>query len=441
VARFLPGATRGRALTLLVAAGVLAAGTLVPLTAPVAASQKGRPGTHELQHRKHRVASRIHGASRDLDDSSARLRTATAALVAAQHRLASARLDLDHTRGALAAAQVLDQQMQDRLDAARLRLQRARADLAAARTDIADEQRLLGQIVVANYQGGDPSLLGLSMVLTSQDPAELTGELNVVHNVMDRESVVLDRLEASRTLRALQERQVADARRAVAVQRRAAAANLARKQQLEADAEAAATAVRGLVGERASARQAAERAKRADLAELRALQRERDQITTVLRRRAAAARRRAAARSGGVLADGGPHRSSGFLDYPVIGPVTSPFGWRIHPIYGYRSLHDGVDFGVACGTPIRAAAAGRVVARYYQTAWGNRVIIDHGWHRGVALATIANHMSAPAIVAPGQRVSRGQVVGYVGTTGWSTGCHLHFTVLQNGVAVDPMRWF
>ncbi|MEP7089176.1 MAG: M23 family metallopeptidase, partial [Nocardioidaceae bacterium] len=114
---------------------------------------------------------------------------------------------------------------------------------------------------------------------------------------------------------------------------------------------------------------------------------------------------------------------------------------RIHPIYGYRALHDGVDFGVSCGTPIRAAASGRVVERYFQTAWGNRVIIDHGFHHGVGLATISNHMNAPAVVAPGQHVQRGQVVGYVGTTGWSTGCHLHFTVMQDGVAVNPMSWF
>ncbi len=121
--------------------------------------------------------------------------------------------------------------------------------------------------------------------------------------------------------------------------------------------------------------------------------------------------------------------------------MTSPFGWRTHPIYGYRSLHDGVDFGAGCGTPIHAAASGVVVEKYFQTAWGNRVIIDHGFHHGVGLATITNHMSGPAIVNVGQHVHRGEVVGYVGTTGWSTGCHLHYTVLQNGGPVNPFNWF
>ena len=81
-----------------------------------------------------------------------------------------------------------------------------------------------------------------------------------------------------------------------------------------------------------------------------------------------------------------------------------------------------------------------MLEEYYQSAWGNRVIIDHGFQQGVGLATISNHLSSYA-VGVGARVRRGDVIGYVGTTGWSTGCHLHFTVLQNGVAVDPQSWF
>ena len=438
MARNLPGAQRRRALALLVAAGVLSAGAL----GPAVAAPTDAPRTHDLKHRKHQVAGRIAGAHRDLDESSNRLRSATAALHSAESRLHTARLHLADTQGQLMAARALDDRMQAKLEAAEVRLRQAREDLAAGHAKIADQQDTLGQIVVGNYQSGDPSLMGLSMVLTTQDPAELTGQLNSVQNVMDRESVVLDRLEASKALLTVQESEVAAARRSVARERRAAAANLVRKQSLEAAAESAEASVRGLVAARATARHTAMQAKRADLTQLKALQRERDRIAVILRKRAEAARRRAAAAQGGsAAASSAVHHSNGFLDYPVSGPVTSPFGWRIHPIFGYRSLHDGVDFGVACGTPIRAAAAGTVLERYYQTAWGNRVIIDHGYHDGVGLATITNHMNAPAIVAPGQHVRRGQVVGYVGTTGWSTGCHLHFTVLQNGVAVNPMNWF
>ncbi len=434
--RIFPGTTRARGTSALLAGSLLLAGAVAPLA-----------HADDLNHKKHTVEKKIAGAHADLDESSSQLRTATAALLAAQARLDSAQSRLADTRGQLAAAEALDQEMRAKLAAARARLQQAHANLAAGRGKIAEQQHTLGQIVVQNYQTGDPSLMGLSMVLTTQDPAELTGQLNSVHNVIDKESVVMDRLEASRALLTVQAQEVAAAKVEVARQRRAAAANLQRKQGLEAQAEAAEASVRTLVGVRSQARAAAERAKQADLAQLHNLQTEQARIARVLKKRADEARRRAAAaaRAAGrssspVLGDGGPVQSHGFLNYPVSAPVTSPFGWRIHPIYGYRSLHDGTDFGAACGTPIRAAASGRVIQEYFQTAWGNRLIIDHGVHNGVSLATISNHLSSYA-VSTGQYVQRGQVVGYVGTTGWSTGCHLHFTVLQNGTPVNPMSWF
>jgi murein DD-endopeptidase MepM/ murein hydrolase activator NlpD len=131
--------------------------------------------------------------------------------------------------------------------------------------------------------------------------------------------------------------------------------------------------------------------------------------------------------------------SDGFLSFPVRGPVTSAFGYRVHPIYGYWGLHDGTDFGAGCGTPLYASADGRVLSRYWSDGYGNRLILDHGVVRGVGLASIYNHATSYT-VGVGARVRRGQVIGYVGSTGWSTGCHLHFTVMVNGKAVDPMNW-
>jgi murein DD-endopeptidase MepM/ murein hydrolase activator NlpD len=389
----------------------------------------------DLKDKKHKVERHIERASEHLDESSARLRRATAALQRSQARLSAAQAHLARTRGELAAAEVLDRQMQAKLDAAIARLRQARADLDAGRAKIVDQERDLGRIVVENYQTGDPALMGLSMVLTSQDPAQLTGQLNSVRNVIDKEAVILDRLEASKVLLTVQEQEVEDAKAVVAQERVAAAENLRRKQLLEAEAESAEADVAVLVANRRDARQAATSARKADLRELQALRKERNRIESVLRARAERARRRAMAAG----ASSSAAHPGGFLSWPVDGPITSPYGWRTHPIYGYRSLHDGVDFGVPCGTPIVAPAAGRVLEEYFQTAYGNRIIIDHGFQRGVGLATISNHLSRYA-VSPGQRVQRGQVIGYVGNTGWSTGCHLHFTVLENGAPVDPMPW-
>jgi murein DD-endopeptidase MepM/ murein hydrolase activator NlpD len=123
----------------------------------------------------------------------------------------------------------------------------------------------------------------------------------------------------------------------------------------------------------------------------------------------------------------------------VPGIVTSPFGYRIHPIYGYWGLHDGTDFRVACGEPLHAAASGHVISRYYSSVYGNRLYVGVGMVNGKYLTVVYNHMSGYA-VGPGQNVSRGQVVGYAGDTGWSTACHLHFTVLANGQPVNPMNY-
>jgi murein DD-endopeptidase MepM/ murein hydrolase activator NlpD len=391
----------------------------------------------DLHHRKHRVQGRIDHTLVDLDQSSSQLVAATKALHAAQAKLSAARAHLARTRGELAAAEVLDRRKQAELDAAVLQLRQARADLAAGRAKVTRQEDVLAEIAVENYQSGDPSLLGLSMVLTSHDPAELTSQLNSVHNVLDKESVSLDRLKASRVLLTVEEEKVHAAKDEVAAQRRAAARNLQRRKHLEAEAETAEERVSDLVTLRTQAHDAAARARAADLSRLRGLQKERDRISEMLRRRAQAAA--AAASAAESASDGSALNSNGFLDYPVSGPITSPYGMRMHPIYHRWTLHDGTDFGVGCGTPIHAAASGRVIAMYFNAGYGNRVIMDNGYHRGVGLGTAYNHLSSYSTYV-GQRVQRGDVIGYVGSTGFSTGCHLHFMVFENGATVNPMGW-
>ena len=116
--------------------------------------------------------------------------------------------------------------------------------------------------------------------------------------------------------------------------------------------------------------------------------------------------------------------------------ITSPYGWRIHPIYGYWGLHDGIDFSAPCGTPMHAGAGGTVISEYYSSVWGNRLYLDVGEVNGKRMTLIYNHISSYK-ARTGAHVGRGDVVAYSGTTGWSTGCHLHFTVMLDGTAVDP----
>lgn len=116
--------------------------------------------------------------------------------------------------------------------------------------------------------------------------------------------------------------------------------------------------------------------------------------------------------------------------------ITSPYGWRTHPIYGTRKLHKGTDIGASYGTEVWAADSGTVITSEYSSSYGNYVVIYHGDNT----STLYAHMSSRA-VSVGESVSQGQTIGYVGSTGNSTGAHLHFEVYVNGSTVDPMSFF
>ena len=134
---------------------------------------------------------------------------------------------------------------------------------------------------------------------------------------------------------------------------------------------------------------------------------------------------------GSTLLAGSMAGSAGFIR-PVNAPETSGFGPRIHPLLGRPMFHTGIDLGAVCGTPIRAAADGTVVYASTTPSWGNRIIIAHS----ATLKTAYGHQSR-MIAKVGDVVKQGQVIGLVGTTGWSTGCHLHFDVIVNNHYVDP----
>lgn len=117
---------------------------------------------------------------------------------------------------------------------------------------------------------------------------------------------------------------------------------------------------------------------------------------------------------------------------PVAGRITSGFGRRFHPILGYAKMHMGVDFGAPSGTPVRAVTDGLIAFAGRNGGYGNHVRINHNPKFGSSYS----HLSRLA-VRPGQRVLQGEVIGYVGSTGMSTGPHLHFEVYRNGRAVNP----
>ena len=167
-----------------------------------------------------------------------------------------------------------------------------------------------------------------------------------------------------------------------------------------------------------------------------------NQIAQMLREREAARQAAQAAAASGGSSGGGdddssyqPVSGSGQMIWPVNGVITSPFGYRTHPIFGRQILHSGIDIGVDEGTPVHAADGGVVVEAGWISGYGYCGIIDHG----NGTSSLYGHNSSLA-VSSGQAVSQGQVIAYAGSTGNSTGPHVHFEVRVGGEPVDPSAY-
>jgi murein DD-endopeptidase MepM/ murein hydrolase activator NlpD len=452
-------AARNRTLRMVVAVAVTSALALT-LLGPQASAD-------ELTAQRARVKQQIAKTKSELNESTKELSAAVVDVDKAQNKLDRATARLTTTRLELRVAQTKDAHMATKL-------QQARADLAAAvRAVVAGQARLdaqqakAGQVVRDQYQQ-QTNLLPIALLVDPDSSEDLQTRLQWSTTLFDSAQAEIDRLTLLQRQLNTARAQQTELEAKVAAARREAAANLKIKKGLEARAATQETTVARLLRQRKTAEDAAETNVAQDKARYSELIKERASVERRIavriakaaaeRKRAAAERKRAAERKAAQRSQSAAkqtHRSSqpqhsthhstmssashGFA-FPVAAHITSPFGMRFHPVLRYWKLHDGTDFGAACGTPIRAPRAGRVAERYYNAGYGNRLMIDHGYLGGRYVTTGYNHASR-YIVHVGQRVQKGQVIGYVGSTGFSTGCHLHLMVWLNGRLRNPMTWF
>ncbi|MCW2755292.1 MAG: peptidase [Marmoricola sp.] len=382
-----------------------------------------------LHNRKKQAHHQVRAALAGFDDASTALVAATQQLQAARGKLAVAQRTLVATQGQLTAAQVIDTEMQAKLVAAESALTVASQQLAAGIAGVHEQRAAIGALAAADYQYGDPNLLRMSAFFNADNVDDLTTQVQTMDNLMSRESSMLDDLRTKQALLQITRDRVSAAKATVADERQAAAVDLARKQALETTAAANRAQVASLVAVQTAAAAKAARLQAEDARILRAAKAREARIKRLI---LAAARKH---RGRGFVGSAG-----GFLLPPVANSyITSPYGWRIHPIYHYWGLHDGDDFAAGCGVPEVASAAGTVIEEYYDAVWGNRLYIDVGKVNGHEMTLIYNHISS-YVAHTGAHVRRGQTVARAGTTGWSTGCHLHFTVMIDGTAVDPQKY-
>jgi murein DD-endopeptidase MepM/ murein hydrolase activator NlpD len=396
-----------------------------------------------LDDRKHAVDDQIaqlrenlEGASKDVVDAAVAVQRAQTALAQAQAASAAAGAALD-------AAVARDQQVAAELAVALAEQAKAERELADGRAEQDGTRRELGAMVRETYMGS--GLTGLSLALGADTPEQFSERVALAGVAVRSQSGVLDELSVQQAeLRARGAKVHAVADEVTELRRQAALAVAARRAAQQAAVAAQARIAASLAAQQRALRVAQTKVA-AERRRISSLQGEQAKLRAMLVARAraqAAAERRRRQQGGGTTGSpgggGGGASASGFLSYPAQGPITSGFGMRYHPILHIYRMHTGVDWGLACGSPVYAAADGTVISAGWAGGYGNRVVIDHGEVAGGDLATTYNHLTR--IVVGGGRVSRGQLIAYSGTTGLSTGCHLHFETLLNGSYVDPLRW-
>lgn len=344
------------------------------------------------------------------------LRAKKAAAAAQLNVARASNADIEAALGTL-TTQVLAQEA--KLASARQGVVAATAELAAAEARLAETKaRIVGlhievvnRAVTAYMRPTEDAFVGFRDAANINDASRKRAMLAQVTN---RDADVIDLLKAAREDQEIEQARL-DAAKRVAVEREAAVE--ARLGELEAAREEKARmalAVKGRI--------------RAYKAEVDALAAEEAAVQALIQRREAEARARASRSVGTFVGDGGRVSAAGLV-WPVRGRVTSEYGWR------WGRMHQGIDIAAPTGTPIVAAKSGVVIQAGRMGGYGNVVIIDHGG----GFSTVYAHQSRIG-TRTGQSVQQRQIIGYVGSTGHSTGPHLHFETRVNGKAQNPRRY-
>ncbi len=370
---------------------------------------------------KKRVDAELARTGALLEAASADVQQAIIRLAEINHELPLAKERAAQARGTVAAAETAVVSHQQRADVARgaWELASTRYDQAADLVRLGRER--LGRFAAMAHQGG--GIAQFNALINAAGPADLAQRYAYTKKIAEAKKGAIDRLAG-----ALREaKQLSNE------------ATLARNAADKALAEAQAT-----VAQAQAAKEAAERTQ----AELAVLAAEQEKATAnaeehraeVMQRHEELKRESERIAAELLAGEAGPSlRPGARLLMPVRGWKSSNFGMRFDPYYGVWQLHAGVDIAAGGGEPIYASADGQVASAGWRGGYGNYTCLAHGYHEGQRLSTCYAHQSK-ILVEHGQWVSRGQLIGRVGTTGASTGNHLHFEVRLDGNPVEPENW-
>ncbi|NUT33772.1 MAG: M23 family metallopeptidase, partial [Hamadaea sp.] len=307
------------------------------------------------------------------------------------------------------------------------RLQTAAEEVVRQRSAAVEAAReRLGSFAAAAYTGS--AVAEFNMLLEVRSPEEMVQRVGYLQRITDNQRAAIDQARRARLAARDAANKAELARRAAVEAQQAAEVRLAQAETAERAAAEAEAALVALVAERKAAAEIADAERDAVLRRYQDQKDESERIAARLREWEAAQQNR-----------GPTLRPGARLLMPARGWKSSDFGSRYDPYYHVWQLHAGVDIAAGGGTPIYAAADGVVAYAGWAGGYGNYTCLRHGRHNGESMSTCYGHQSR-IVVSPGQRVRAGQLIGRVGTTGASTGDHLHFEVRLDGRPVNPLPY-
>lgn len=421
--------------------------------------------------------SELSNVTADLEDSDAELAAAYTKLKETQAQIPVAQAEVDKADAEYQIAQRDAQGIADKLQTAEDEAAQITKQIAENKKRAEEARQGVAQMA-RQAAHGDYGLTTVELIVGAQSLDDVITEYNLSQTALRTESnTLVDLREANAVATNMQVRLEASQASIKQLQTQATAkvAETKTARQAAVDARTALTALEAdqkTATTQIAARRAAEQAKQDELtrqsssltddiqnligltkAEKAKLAREKAAQEKKAREEAAkeAASGHSSGGSGGGSSGGGSSSNggssgggkatNGFLAYPTKVPyVTSGYGMRFHPVLHYWRLHAGTDFRAYCGTPVYAAAAGTVEWARMRGGYGNQVMINYGTVGGVNLMTSYNHLSRFAVHA-GEKVKKGDLVAYSGSTGTSTACHLHFEVYKNGQTVNPLTMY
>jgi murein DD-endopeptidase MepM/ murein hydrolase activator NlpD len=359
-----------------------------------------------------------------LENASAAARAAAGNLARATASLPTARNRVATTRGIVVATRVQADVARRKATVARGEYQRVADDYTAVARRLDEARARVDGIARNSYMGSN--LNRFNMLMDATGPQDLMDRLGMVEHLITREQEAVRILFGARREARIARDRAGLAKQAAEDAERAAVDKYRAAQNAQTAALRASQALQHLVVAREAALRAAESQRSAVLGQYRAAVRAERRVRTAMR---------GWENRGGV----GSHYPGGRLAMPVQGWKTSDYGNRYDPYYRVWQLHAGTDFAAGSGSPIRAAASGRVIQAGWNGGYGQYTCINHGRLGGSGFTTCYAHQSRMHVHV-GEYVRRGEVIGRVGNTGASTGPHLHFETRFGGAPRNPLNY-